>query len=219
MTILDNLRQAAQEFFGFTKPKEDIPFRLESEELDENSPPLSYEEPEPYVSPGTAMAEANLNSETYNEFYPHKDTSFIARGTTVHGRIATNGHVEVLGRVNGNIDAGGDVAVQGNVSGNIKGEHIGLYTCLIRGNLNATSGVVIDAESIVLGDVETQNVVINGKVKGNIDVDQLVVFQGNSYILGDIKAQALSIETGAVINGMVTTMVDHDLDGPFENLY
>jgi cytoskeletal protein CcmA (bactofilin family) len=217
MTILDNLRQAAQELLGFNAPQRELSSDFSNggkTETRESSELLSDDKV------FTDFADASLAEEdSYTDYYPHKDTSLIARGTTVHGKIITNGHIEVLGKVNGNIEAGGDIAIQGNVSGNVSGKHIGLYTCVIKGNLKAVSGVVIDSESTVLGNVNTQNVVINGRVKGNIDVDQLIVFQGSAYILGDIKAQALSIETGAIINGMVTTTVDHDVESPFSDFY
>ncbi|MDR0346934.1 MAG: polymer-forming cytoskeletal protein [Coriobacteriales bacterium] len=147
-----------------------------------------------------------------------KGISVITREATVLGDIITEGHIDIVGRVKGNIDAKGDVAIHGIVRGDIDGSKIGLYSCRVKGNLNAGLGVIVDDTSIIGGDVKTKNIIFDGKVKGNIDADNVVVLRSHSYCLGDVSAASLAVEPGAILNGKVRTLVDGDLEAPFEEV-
>jgi cytoskeletal protein CcmA (bactofilin family) len=147
-----------------------------------------------------------------------KGISVITREATVLGDIITEGHIDIVGRVKGNIDAKGDVAIHGIVRGDVDGSKIGLYSCRVKGNLNAGLGVIVDDSSIIGGDVKTKNIIFDGKVKGNIDADNVVVLRSHSYCLGDVSAASLAVEPGAILNGKVRTFVDGDLEAPFDEV-
>jgi cytoskeletal protein CcmA (bactofilin family) len=147
-----------------------------------------------------------------------KGISVITREATVLGDILTEGHIDIVGRVKGNIDAKGDVAIHGIVRGDVDGSKIGLYSCRVKGNLNAGLGVIVDDNSIIGGDVRTKNIIFDGKVKGNIDADNVVVLRSHSYCLGDVSAASLAVEPGAILNGKVRTFVDGDLEAPFDEV-
>jgi cytoskeletal protein CcmA (bactofilin family) len=144
--------------------------------------------------------------------------SVITREATVLGDIITEGHIDIVGRVKGNIDAKGDVAIHGIVRGDVGGSKIGLYSCRVKGNLDAGLGVIVDENSIIGGDVKTKNIIFDGKVKGNIDAGNVVVLRSHSYCLGDVQAASLAVEPGAVLNGKVRTFVEGDLEAPFDEV-
>jgi len=148
-----------------------------------------------------------------------KGISIITREATVLGDIITEGHIDIIGKVRGNVSAQGDVAVHGQVRGDIGGEKIGMYNSRVRGNLNAGQGIIVDENSIIDGDVNTKNIIFDGKVKGNIDAESVVVLRSHSYTLGDVTASSLAVEPGAIINGNVRTIVDGDLEAPFEDSF
>ena len=143
---------------------------------------------------------------------PMKETSIIARGTTVIGRIRTDGHMKVLGRVEGNIEADGNVTVMGRVSGNIKGVNLELMSCQVKGNLSASATVSVNSETVIIGDITSDNLIFDGKLKGNVVTTQAAIFSGQAYLLGDITTNTISIASGAVINGMITTKNNFDED-------
>ncbi|MDR0851256.1 MAG: polymer-forming cytoskeletal protein [Clostridiales Family XIII bacterium] len=142
--------------------------------------------------------------------------SHISEEAIIHGDIATEGHLEVLGKVKGNIEAKGNIAIQGDIKGNIEGSKIGLYNCKIKGNLDARIGVVADTTSLIVGDVKTKSLIIDGRLKGDIEAENIVVIKENGYFLGDIVTGALSIENGAIVNGNIRTLVEGDVEAPFE---
>ncbi|MDR0308420.1 MAG: polymer-forming cytoskeletal protein [Coriobacteriales bacterium] len=168
--------------------------------------------------PSRPQAQNGVGAQQEPEEPVEKGISIITREATVLGDIITEGHIDVVGKVRGNIAAQGDVAVHGQVRGDIGGEKIGMYNSRVRGNLNATQGVIVDESSIIDGDVNTKNIIFDGKVKGNIAADSVVVLRSHSYTLGDVTAASIAVEPGAVLNGTVRTLVEGDLEAPFEEV-
>jgi cytoskeletal protein CcmA (bactofilin family) len=171
------------------------------------------------------VTQAELQSDTVDEAPEEVEEepieqgiSVITREATVLGDIITQGHIDIVGRVKGNIDAKGDVAIHGIVRGDVGGSKIGLYDCRVKGNLDAALGVIVDESSIIGGDVKTKNIIFDGKVKGNIDAENVVVLRSHSLTLGDVSAASLAVEPGAILNGTVRTLVDGDLEAPFEEV-
>ena len=143
--------------------------------------------------------------------------SLISKEATVLGDIVTEGHIDIVGKVRGNVDAEGNVAVRGLVSGDLSGEKIGLYKCRVKGNLSAGTGVVIDSDSVIIGDVDTENVVLGGKLKGDVKAIKMAVIRSDAYFLGDVETESLAVESGAIVNGNVRTVVQGDLEAPFDD--
>jgi len=143
--------------------------------------------------------------------------SLISKEATVLGDIITEGHIDIVGKVRGNVEAEGNVAVRGLVSGDLSGEKIGLYKCRVKGKLSAGTGVVIDSDSVIIGDVDTENVVLGGKLKGDIKAMKMAVIRSDAYFLGDVETESLAVESGAVVNGNVRTVVQGDLEAPFDD--
>ena len=143
--------------------------------------------------------------------------SLISKEATVLGDIITEGHIDIVGKVRGNVDAEGNVAVRGLVSGDLSGEKIGLYKCRVKGNLKAGTGVVIDSDSVIIGDVDTENVVLGGKLKGDIKAVNMAVLRSDAYFIGDVETESIAVESGAVVNGNIRTIVHGDIEAPFDD--
>ena len=219
MNNRDNLRQAAKDFFG-----------VEANKLDKEGE--TAQNPELYTGMSSAIpavkhrsepaamegAESHPGMSEVVVLEPRKQTSVIAEGTSITGRIRSSGHIEIMGKVDGNIDADGDVTICGKVSGNIKGDQLRLLSCQIKGNMEAESRVMINSESTIIGDINSDSLVMDGKLKGNVNVNKAAIFNCNSYLLGDIVTSTISIDAGAIINGMVKTFIDYDADSPFDKM-
>jgi len=143
--------------------------------------------------------------------------SLISKEATVLGDIITEGHIDIVGKVRGNVEAEGNVAVRGLVSGDLSGEKIGLYKCRVKGDLTAGTGVVIDSDSVIIGDVDTENIVLGGKLKGDIKAVKMAVLRSDAYFIGDVETETIAVESGAVVNGSIRTMVQGDILAPFDD--
>jgi len=176
----------------------------------------SYEIEPKVFGPDTASAVDEAYEEENGETAVAKTLSLIAAETFIEGDIIADGHLEIRGNVKGAVRAKGNVVIQGgSVKGDVSGDKIGLYGCKVSGNLHAASGVVEDAGSVVVGDVETANVIVDGKLKGNIVAESVAVFRSNAYYIGDVVTGSLQVEAGAVVNGSIRTAVDGNPEDPF----
>ena len=63
----------------------------------------------------------------------------------------------------------------------------------------------MDKDSVLLGDITTQYLDINGRVKGNIEVSGKAEFKNDAIVIGDINAAAITVLDGAIIKGFVNT--------------
>ncbi|MDR0876386.1 MAG: polymer-forming cytoskeletal protein [Clostridiales Family XIII bacterium] len=178
--------------------------------------------PEPAVQEANPLGQPVYRPEgagtAYEEETPRPvGVSLISKEATVLGDIITEGHIDVVGKVRGNVEAEGNIAVCGLVSGNLTGEKIGLYQCRVKGDLKAGTGVVIDSDSVIIGDVETDSLVLGGKLKGDIKAQKMAVLRSDAYFIGDVLTESLAVESGAVVNGNIRTIVQGDPEAPFDD--
>jgi cytoskeletal protein CcmA (bactofilin family) len=86
------------------------------------------------------------------------------------------------------------------LEGNIKTDKVVRVDGKILGNIEA-SGVLIGAEAQVVGDINTEIVIIGGKVKANINAKESVEILSTAVVAGDIKTNMLTIAEGAQFDG------------------
>ncbi|MDR1027856.1 MAG: polymer-forming cytoskeletal protein [Clostridiales Family XIII bacterium] len=141
--------------------------------------------------------------------------SHISEDTEIIGDINSKGNIEIRGKVLGDVATQGNIIVEGGIFGNVSGQNIGLYTCRIKGDVQATVDVMGDSGTVVLGNVNANNIVMDGKCKGVVSADNMLVIRGNSYLIGDITARSFVVDDGAVINGSIKTITNENLDAMF----
>ncbi|MDP9047741.1 MAG: polymer-forming cytoskeletal protein, partial [Bacteroidota bacterium] len=61
-------------------------------------------------------------------------------------------------------------------------------------------GLILGAKGIILGNVDTKELVVYGVIKGDITVSSLEI-KASGRITGEITTQTLRVENGAVYNG------------------
>ncbi|MEG2073632.1 MAG: polymer-forming cytoskeletal protein [Angelakisella sp.] len=133
------------------------------------------------------------------------DTSVIARDTVVEGNITCNSDLTVLGQVKGDIATKGHIYVCGAVEGQVTCDSMAMSSCTLEGNVTATSGVIQDADSTLVGDIISANLTAAGKVVGNVTVDNCISLKSTAVILGNLSFRDLAVEQGAVLRGEIKT--------------
>lgn len=133
------------------------------------------------------------------------DTTVISRDTIVTGNITCNSDLTVLGQVKGDISVKGHIYVCGSVDGQINCDSIAMSACTVEGNVAAQSGVIQDADSTLVGDVQSTNLTSAGKIVGNVNVDNCVSLKSTAVVIGNLNFRDLSVEQGAVLRGEITT--------------
>jgi len=73
----------------------------------------------------------------------------------------------------------------------------------VEGSIKAGKAVVIGKQGSVIGDVQTQDAVISGRVSGTLVAESRLELQATCQIDGDVKTRRMQLEEGALLNGTV----------------
>lgn len=109
------------------------------------------------------------------------------KGSDLQGRDPSE-VVSVIGpgmEIIGDIKSDGTVRVEGRVEGSVK----------------AAKSVVVGRDGAVDGDIETQDVVVAGKVVGTITGESRVELQESCRVEGDIRSRRIKLDEGGRVEG------------------
>ena len=88
--------------------------------------------------------------------------------------------------------------------GSVKIEKPFMIKGTIKGELNATSDLVVDTDAVVHANVVGKRVLVRGKIIGNIDAYDLVFVTATGSVEGDITSSKVVLEPGCVFSGRCT---------------
>lgn len=143
-------------------------------------------------------------------YYETEETTVISRNTRISGDISSFANINVEGSVQGNIKLTKNIAVSGKVVGNIECNNAVMAGAQMQGSISSKGQVQIDHDSILLGDIDTQYLDLNGRIQGNVEVGGKAEFKNDAIIVGDITASTISVIDGAIIRGYVNTTFMQD---------
>jgi cytoskeletal protein CcmA (bactofilin family) len=193
-------------------PEQAVPEPPVQEYVPEQTVPVASASGEPGASDVAEYAGAGEGDQAEE---PKRSLSIISDDAYIDGNVTTNGNIEILGGISGDVSAKGAVDVRGAIRGNVSGEKLGLYGCTVQGDMRASAGILVDSESMVIGNVRTKNIYLDGKLKGNIESDEVSLLRSNAYYVGDIVTGSIAIEGGATISGNIRTLIEGDVEDPF----
>jgi cytoskeletal protein CcmA (bactofilin family) len=84
----------------------------------------------------------------------------------------------------GNIESGKTIKIDGKVYGNIR----------------VDTSIILGAQGLIKGDIESKNIIIYGEVSGNVVCDQLII-KSSGKVTGNIHTGIIGIEMGGKYNG------------------
>lgn len=90
-------------------------------------------------------------------------------------------------QIRGNLSGSGDLIIEGRLEG-----HISL-----------DSHITVEQSGIVVADVETKELTINGQISGDIEASERVSISSTATMMGKIKAERVVIENGARFRGSI----------------
>ncbi len=71
----------------------------------------------------------------------------------------------------------------------------------VEGLIRAAKSVVVGKEGLVNGDVETQDLIVAGRVTGTITAQSRVELQASCHVEGDIRSRRVKLEEGGRVEG------------------
>ncbi|MDE7268591.1 MAG: polymer-forming cytoskeletal protein [Lachnospiraceae bacterium] len=129
------------------------------------------------------------------------EVAFIPKGTIINGNIDIDGKLDMHGEINGNIVSNDRVTLAGNVMGDIKANDIYAKDSFIEGKIECVKGAEIRENTIILGDIDADSLVVDGSIQGKLDIKGGIIIGEKAIIDSDIKAKSIQVSNGAAING------------------
>jgi len=131
-----------------------------------------------------------------------KEVAIIPKGTVINGDIEIDGKLEMFGEINGNIVSNDRVMISGNVTGDIKANDIyAKDDSFIEGKIECIMGAEVRDNTVILGDISANSLVIDGSIQGKLDVKGGITIGDKAIVDSDIKAKSIQVSNGAAING------------------
>lgn len=129
------------------------------------------------------------------------DTAIIPKGTVINGNVEITGRLEMYGTVNGDIKSTDRVNICGEVNGNIKANELNAKDSFIEGKIECATDTVIRENTVVLGDISADSLMVDGAIQGKLDIKGVVTLGDKAIVDSDIKAKSIQVSNGAAING------------------
>jgi len=85
--------------------------------------------------------------------------------------------------------------------GNLSGVGKLTIDCYFHGDIAVNDLVIIGEAGSVLGNIESQSIIIQGNVKGNVEVVESAQIRTGGVLNGNIKCSTLEIAAGAAFSG------------------
>ena len=92
----------------------------------------------------------------------NKELNLIAVGTSIEGKVRSQGSIRIDGKIVGEVAASENMAVgsTGDIEGNISGKNITIGG-KVRGNIYSAEKLVFEGKAVVRGDVRAAKLVID----------------------------------------------------------
>ncbi len=138
-------------------------------------------------------------------YYETEETTVISRNTIIDGNIRSFANITIDGSVKGDVKITKNISITGKIVGDIECNNSTMIGASMQGNIASKGQVQMDRDSLLLGDIASQYLDLNGKIKGNVDVGGKAEFKTDAVILGNITASTITVLDGATIQGFVNT--------------
>lgn len=121
---------------------------------------------------------------------------FFKKNNRIQNTIATLIGAETS--IIGDIHFSGGLRVDGAIRGNISEPNA------------SPSTLILSEQGHIEGAVSASKLVINGKIIGPVKANQFIELQAKAHITGDVYYRSLEMHTGAVIEGKLVYLGEHD---------
>lgn len=121
---------------------------------------------------------------------------FFKKSNRIQNTIATLIGAET--RIEGDIHFSGGLRVDGIIRGNISEPN------------SSPSTLILSEQGKIEGAVSASKLVINGKIVGLVKANQFIELQAKAHITGDVYYKSLEMHTGAVIEGKLVYLGEHE---------
>lgn len=138
--------------------------------------------------------------------------SHVTSTMVIKGKVRSEGNIFVEGSVYGNIATAGNIAVKNIVFGDIKANNVSLTNARVKGNIRCEQQAAVGNQTIVVGDVNANTIIVSGKIKGDLQAADTTVLEEEAVVSGNIVTGNILSNSGASLKGSVTTTGNAEVD-------
>ena len=88
------------------------------------------------------------------------------------------------------------------IKGAIKSKSSVMIKGIFEGEIQSDGLLVVGPTAKVTATITTKNLISHGEITGNVTAGEQIVLKGTATHSGDLKAPFITIDSGAVFNGM-----------------
>lgn len=136
------------------------------------------------------------------------ETAVITETTKVEGSLKTDSNIVIAGEMIGDVTSTNSINVTGRILGKVVCKNFEGNNAKIEGDIKAENILIIKNNCDILGDIAAKRIELSGRVKGNIVQSGEVFIAKEAYIIGNVTASTISIEKGAIIQGLIKIKTD-----------
>lgn len=208
---------AAQAYSSVSEPTAPAGREASSSASQSTSPgPEAYRQEEAARYQPPAYRPAVPETPDSSAYEPVSETTVISKNTLVDGNIRSFANISIEGNIKGKVDVVKDAYISGKLVGGLKCNNAAMRGSSVQGDVVTKGRVLVDSDSLLLGDLTAQYADINGKIKGNLKVSGKVEFKSDAVVIGDIKTSSITVMDGANIQGFInTTYLLENAEGVF----
>lgn len=210
--MASNFKQALQELTGFG----------ESETADANVPQnenetVAYSEPAYNPNAADFEVKTEVKIEDKMEFETPTqaeagNVTCITSGMVIKGEVVSKNNITNYGEIYGDVTTSGDIISYKKIAGNIKACNAALLGARVDGDVTLTGNMKVGEESVLVGNIESRNIQVLGKIQGNLSIKDSVVLQKKALVVGNITSTEFVSEPGTKIRGSVSAWEDEAFD-------
>lgn len=142
----------------------------------------------------------------------------LTEDIVIEGSLTAENDVMLAGSVHGNVKCAGKLVLQGKVQGDISASEIEMLGARVRGKTTCAGKLTLNADSMVVGNMESGELILQGKVNGNIRVEGTADIKNSALVMGDLEIGSVAVEHGAVVTGRIITKSAENLSQIFSEL-
>lgn len=141
------------------------------------------------------------------------EVTVISKNTSIDGNIRSLANMHIDGNIKGNVETTKNVEMSGKIVGDITCNNSTMNSAGMQGNISLKGRMIMDRDTILIGDLSSQYADINGRIRGKLDIIGKAELKRDAIVFGDINASTIAVTDGAIIQGYVNTTYLSKEDG------
>ncbi len=141
------------------------------------------------------------------------EITVISKNTSIDGNVRSLANMHIDGNIKGNVETTKNVEMSGKIVGDITCNNSTMNSAGMQGNISLKGRMIMDRDTILIGDLSSQYADINGRIRGKLDIVGKAELKRDAIVFGDINASTIAVTDGAIIQGYVNTTYLSKEDG------